>query len=103
MNNYDCEDLPKKEIEVCISITLSKTVKVKVDDYSVEEVVNEDNRVQLDYDFSKCDLKEAVKEQIILPNEAHFYITANTQANKQAYKDLSGWNVDDFEVVLDND
>ena len=34
---YNQVDLPEKEIEVTISVTLSKTVKVTVDDYDVYE------------------------------------------------------------------
>lgn len=80
-NQIDPEPI---EIEVTVSITLSKTVKVYVDDY-IEEApeVDEDGRYYKgNIDFSNCDLKSAVKNQVLLPNE----------------KD---WNVDDFEVMLD--
>ena len=71
------------EVEVTVSITLSKTVKVYVDDY-IQEAPESDGEVYYagDIDLSNCDLKTAVKNQITLPN-------------------MEGWNVDDFEVNLE--
>lgn len=76
--------LPEKEIEVTVSITLSKTVKIKVNDYDITEDIDEDGRDTSYYDYSNCDLKRAVKEQINLPQ----YICTD-------------WDVDDYEVVLE--
>lgn len=97
MNNYDYplgadtkgapwnqEDPKPQEVEVTVSITLSKTVKIKVDDYTAEEDVDEDGGHYINYDFSECDLKSAVEEQVTLPNE-----------------EFSDWSVDDFEVILE--
>lgn len=97
MNNYDYplgadtkgapwnqEDPKPQEVEVTVSITLSKTVKIKVDDYTAEEDVDEDGGHYINYDFSECDLKFAVEEQVTLPNE-----------------EFSDWSVDDFEVILE--
>ena len=64
------------EVSVCVSITLSKTVKIKVCDYNIEE----DNLPN----FSDCNLKEAVSQQVSLPNEK-----------------FPDWTVDDFEVILE--
>ncbi len=66
------EEQPEHEIEVTVSLTISKTMKVKVDDYIS---FGED-----DIDYSMCDLKEAAKP--FLPN-------------------IKGWDVDDFEVNLE--
>lgn len=63
--------LPEKEIEVTVSITLSKIVTIKVDDY----IEDEDS-----YDYSDCDLRSSVESQIKLPME-------------------EGWHIDDFEVI----
>ena len=71
-NQVDPEPI---EIEVTISMTLSKTVKIYVDDYTQDGS---------DIDFSECNLSRAVEEQITLPNEK-----------------VEGWNVDDFEVNLE--
>lgn len=91
MNNYpigaDTPDAPwnqvdpePKKIEVTVSITLSKTVEVEVTDYIVKEDSDEDGNRIISYDFSKCDLKQAVRDQITLPND-------------------NGWVEDDFEVI----
>lgn len=82
---YNEVDPPEKEIEVCISVTLSKTVKVKVSDYTiVDSGKDEDGEYFEDIDYSDCDLKTAVEEQIKLPQDT-----------------CKGWNVDDFEVILE--
>ena len=65
---------PPKDIEVTISAIVSKTIKVPVRDYIIDEEGN--------IDFSECDLKKAVEENIRLPN-------------------INGWDLDNFEVVLE--
>lgn len=91
MNNYpigaDTPDAPwnqvdpePKKIEVTVSITLSKTVEVEVTDYTVKEEFDEDGYRGTSYDFSKCNLKQAVRDQITLPND-------------------NDWVEDDFEVI----
>lgn len=76
---------PEQEIEVTISVTLSKTVKVKVSDYIVvDEGVDEEGLPYQDCDYSECDLKEVAEKQIKLPQDQ--------------FKD---WNVDDFVVIQD--
>lgn len=81
---YNQVDPEPIEVEVTVSITLSKTVKIYVDDYIQEapEVDEDGHYYKGDIDFSDCDLKSAVKNQITLPN-------------------MEGWNVDDFEVNLE--
>ena len=71
---YNEQIIPDKEIEVTISVTLSKTVKITVNDYTIDE--------EGYCDFSECDLHKAVKEQIKLP--------------QQLCKD---WIVDEFEII----
>ena len=67
-------ELPPKEVEVTISAIVSKTMKVPVRDYTIDEEGN--------IDFSECDLKKAVEENIRLPN-------------------TKGWDLDNFEVVIE--
>lgn len=81
---WNQEDPPEEEVEVLVSVTLSKTVKIKVTDYEVDEGVDEDGYYR-SVDFKNCDLKSAVEEQIALPQEA-----------------VEDWNVDEMEVVLDD-
>ena len=99
---WNQEELPEKEIEVTVSVTLSKTVKVKVSDYEITDSgKDEDGQYFEDIDYSNCDLKKAVEEQIILPQNAYKSIMTNTKRSKKAYEDIKDWNVDDYEIVLD--
>ena len=118
MNNYDYplgsdtkdapwnqEELPEREIEVTISVTLSKTVKIKVSDYTITDSgKDEDGDYFEDVDYSDCDLNGAVEEQIYLPQEAGQLIKdfdIGTVKAKNIAEDLSNWNVDEMEVILE--
>lgn len=71
------------KIDVTISVTLSKTVSIKVVDYERSNTyLNEDGYYSEDLNFDNCDLKEAVKNQVTLPQE-----------------EFSDWYCDDFEVI----
>lgn len=95
---YNEVDSPEKEIEVCISVTLSKTVKIRVSDYTiVDSGKDEDGDYFEDIDYSDCDLKTAVEEQITLPQNAYKHTLPQTKL----YENLKGWNVDEFEVMLE--
>lgn len=111
MDNYnypmgaDTKDAPwnqvdnsEREIEVTVSVTLSKTVKIKVSDYEITDSgKDEDGEHFEDIDYSNCDLKGAVEEQIVLPQSAHTYV----KGNPEVHEDLSNWCVDDLEVNLE--
>lgn len=115
MNNYDYplgadtkdapwnqEVVPEKEVEVTISVTLSKTVKIRVNDYVMSDFgKDEDGNYFEEVDFSDCDLKSAVKDQITLPQDAYEFIPEDTEEESVAKTDLEGWTVDDFEVILE--
>ena len=91
-------DNPEREIDVTVSVTLSKTVKIKVSDYEITDSgKDEDCEYFEDIDYSNCDLKGAVEEQIVLPQSAHMYVKSNPKVRE----DLSNWCVDDLEVILD--
>ena len=96
-------DNPEKEIEVTVSITLSKTVKIKVSDYSIiASEKDEDGNYYEDIDYSNCNLKGAVEEQLYLPQDAGRLIDCFELfpfKAKRISEDLSDWCVDDFEVV----
>lgn len=99
-------DNPEKEIEVMVSITLSKTLKIKVSDYTITDFgKDEDGEYFESVDYSDCDLKSAVENQYTLPQDAGKYI--GNYAYEAGYKgcpeadELSNWNVDDFEVILE--
>ena len=91
-------DNPEREIEVTVSVTLSKTVKIKVSDYEITDSgKDEDGEYFEDIDYSNCNLKDAVEEQVILPQSAHMYVKGNSKVQE----DLSNWCVDDLEVNLE--
>ena len=91
-------DNPEREIEVTVSVTLSKIVSIKVSDYEITDFgKDEDGEYFEDIDYSNCDLKGAVEEQIVLPQDAYMHV----KSNKKAHEDLSDWCVDDFEVYLE--
>lgn len=103
---WNQEDNSEKEIEVTVSVTLSKTIKVKVDDYIITNSgKDEDGDYFEEVDYSNCDLKSAVERQYILPQEAHqcvasYAFDAGFKSCPEANM-LRDWNVDDFEVMLD--
>lgn len=98
--------LPDKEIEVTISLTLSKTTKIKVNDY---KVIDENT-----LDFSRCSLVEAVESQVVLPqnlaeyvegilnNDTSFKIIKAPKSLKDALRDCKDWSVDELEVIKDD-
>lgn len=74
-----------KEVEVTVSVTLSKTVKVKINDYDIiSQGVDEDGDFFENIDYSNCNITNAVEEQVLLP---------------QYY--MKDWNVDDFECIIE--
>ena len=91
-------DNPERKIEATVSVTLSKTVKIKVSDYEITDSgKDEDGEYFEDIDYSNCDLKGAVEEQIVLPQTAYIYV----ESNPKVHEDLSNWCVDDLEVNLE--
>lgn len=80
---WNQKDLEEKDIEVTISVTLSKTVTISVNDYKIgESGLDEEGYYFEDIDFSECNLEEAVKEQITLPQDLD-----------------KSWDVDEFIVI----
>ena len=102
---WNQKELPEREIEVTVSVTLSKTVKIKVSDYTITDSgKDEDGEYFEDVDYSDCDLKGAVEEQVYLPQEAGQLIddfAIGTVKAKNIVEDLSNWNVDEMEVILE--
>ena len=101
---WNREDTPPKEVEVTVSITMSKTFKIDVDDYTTIE----DDDGSYISDFSECNLYKALEDQVYLPNEIGDIIEEDIKCNnisiskyKGIIEDLKGWNVDDSEVILE--
>ncbi len=94
------EDNPEREIEVTVSITLSKTLKITVNDYfRTGPEMDEDGVISDFIDYSECDLETAVKEQIILPQDSHKHFIVNTKEGKKAFEDAEDWIVNDLVVI----
>lgn len=89
---WNQEDPKPKSIQVTISVTLSKTVDIEVDDYDID--------AEGYYDYSNCDLLKAVEAQIIMPQDA-YNVIKGTSLDVKRNQDLKDWNIDDFEVMLD--
>ena len=108
------------EVEVCASITLSKSTTISVEDYTAEgwedfDIGDEGETIHtggVDYDFSNCDLLEAFKEQEytipelldLLKDYAQADLTGyplhHTEAKiKAILKACDSWEVDEEEVV----
>lgn len=79
-------DPKPKKIKATVSITLSKTVEVEVSDYITEEEVDEEGNHNIYCDYSNCDLEQAVRDQITLPNSVG---------------EFNDWVEDDFAVNLE--
>lgn len=98
---WNQEELEPKEIEVTVSVTLSKTVTILVNDYEYTKDCDEDGPYEC-YDYSDCDLKKAVEEQISLPQDAgNILRKLNPSISKEIIEDLEDWNVDEMEVILE--
>lgn len=98
---WNQEDIPEKEIEVLVSVTLSKSVKVRVNDYKVNCGQDDEGHYFEDVDYSECNLHDAVMKQVILPQDAYMFTKTNTSAGSRAFKDLIDWHVDEIECILD--
>ena len=102
---YNEKELPEKEIKVTVYITLSKTVKIKVSDYTVYSNEDDNGNHFEEVDYSNCNLKEAVEKQVYLPQEAGQLISDfainPVSKNIAIVEDLSNWNVDEMEVILE--
>ena len=103
---WNQKELPEKEIEVTVYITLSKTVKIKVSDYTIYSIEADNGKCFDDIDYSNCNLKEAVEKQVYLPQEAghlisNIAINPVIAKNTAIAEDLSNWNVDEMEVILE--
>lgn len=93
---YDDPDAPwnqsdpaTHEAEVTVSMTLSKTVKILLED---------------NYDYSDSDLKDEVMAQLYLPCDAGRLLKDIVRREGVPNKytmidDLSDWEIDDFEVI----
>lgn len=88
--NHSDEEM---EVDVTVSLTISKTLKIKVPSINGQIVP-----------LSDGELKKEVKNRVWLPHELSTVreLLLNSPTQKQILKDLLDWNEDDFEVILEN-
>ena len=79
-------DNKPQKIKVTVSMTLSKTVEIEVDDYTTDEEIDEEGNHNISYDYSECDLEQAVRDQVTLPNSVG---------------EFNDWVEDDFAVNVE--
>lgn len=101
----------EKEVEVLVSVTLSKKVKVNIP--SISESINRDedgNPYVNESDISDLELEDAVMDQVFMPQELSEHIESylnrhNYKINSSCMKilnDGANWDVDEF-TVMKND
>jgi hypothetical protein len=107
---YNQVDPPDREIEVTVSMTISKTFTVTVNDYTEESGIDEDGPYH-SIDYSDCDLHKAVEDQVTLPTDLAGYTKSIFDKDldlkaagmprylKQAIEDCEGWDIDEMEVI----
>jgi hypothetical protein len=66
---FNEKPIPEKEFEVCITQTLSKTVKVSTNKYLLDEGVDDDGHRYSDVDTSDTNWKEVYKDNHYTPLE----------------------------------
>lgn len=67
---WNIRETPPEEVEVIITVVLSKKVRVKVDDYEIiDEGVDEYGDYKRSVDFTRCDLERAARAQIEMPQD----------------------------------
>jgi hypothetical protein len=109
------KETPEKEFEVCITQTLSKSVKVTTNDYIPDEGVDDDGHYYFDTDTSDTDWDEVYSEsnhytplQLIEKFkkylEIELAIAGNTKDKKKLehlIEECDNWCMDDIEIFED--
>lgn len=103
MNNYEYpigadnssapwnqEDNKPRKIKVTVSQTVSATLEIEVDDYTKDVGWDEELGYFPVYDYSECNLRDAVSRQTFIPSVATNMLSKDTE-----------WIEDDFEVILE--
>lgn len=89
-----------KQLSVTISMCISKTVDIWVDDYDVKITgIDEDNFPIEVIDISTCNLTKTVEEQVLLPNKAYSQLDVYDSLSADNYDALKDWQVDDLIIV----
>lgn len=102
---WNKEDLPEKEVDCFVTLTITKIIPLKVNDYKVDTSEN-----CIKYDFSKCDFYNALDKQVAMPHNLSkftkrmFDYDLNLKSVgmpmylKEALKDCDDWNVESLNI-----
>lgn len=98
---WNKKDNPERELEVLVSVTIEKIVKIRTSDYKViDSYKDEDDHYCEAIYYPIEGLKKSVKEQTVLPQEAYKHINVKDSDNSKIINDLTGWNEIEFNVFL---
>lgn len=82
----------KKEITVTkdidVTITIKKRIKIKLPEYYINSIKDAPYSV----------LRNAVREQILLPQDAYLYVCGDIERRKKAFDSLLGWKEIDLQI-----
>lgn len=88
--------MSKVYVEATVSLTISKTIKLPVDDYTIDVNYDDEGNKWPEVDTSQCDLYSAL-DKITLPHQAYKHVPSPVIS-----EELKGWHVDDCEVIREN-
>lgn len=91
-----------EELEIFVSVVISKTIKVKVSDYTIVDAGIDENRIPyVIKDYSTCDIKEAVRNKLGVKdfNLTNFELVGSNPDN---IEDTKNWRLDDIDEVILN-
>ena len=75
------KEIPKEEIEVEVTVTLRKKVRLEVEKYRLD-----------DYDF-----ENDIKDQVVMPQQAYKYLAKDLEERKKVLPSLTGWELYDLD------
>lgn len=91
-----------KKVDVTVSVCLSKTFTIEVDDYELLEKGKDEDGIPFeDIYFGDCDLESAVCNQHWLPQDVLKNISKLRECSPTLAEDCKNWNIDEFNVELE--
>ena len=87
------------EVEVQVTIVLTKNIKLPVTDYIVEPGGIDEDGVPMSqlYDFDDCDFHQAVADNMTLPHQLADLIE-NREFTKYDVEDCKDWEFEEVEI-----
>lgn len=74
--------------DIDVTITIKKRIKIKLPEYYVNSIKDTPYSV----------LQNAVREQILLPQDACLYVCGDIERRKKAFDSLLGWKEIDLQI-----